>query len=65
MKWILSDMQCSQKKSLRLKDYMMTIEKFSNLIPALCIATKNLTLLVNDMFNLFEKYKLLRSNYFI
>jgi len=42
---------------------MMTIEKFSNLIPALCIATKNLSPSVNDIFNLFEKYKLLRSNY--
>ena len=52
------------KGKSRLKDDMMTIEKFTNLIPALCIPIKNLTLLVNDMFNLFDKHKLLRS-YFI
>ena len=50
----LSRHAMKSKKSLQLKDYMMTIEKFSNLILVLCIATKNLTLLVNNMFDLFD-----------
>ena len=54
-----------QKKSLKLKDCMMTIEKCSNLILASCIVRKNLQQKVMDMFNLFERFQLVEVNYFI
>ena len=45
-------MQLIQNKDLLLKDCMMTIGRCSNQIPALCISTKNLQLLVMDMFDM-------------